>query len=91
MLLLGSNGLGPPNKASFVTDALKSRPYLRVYGEKAIRKWPDRNRCPANDKLCEEAVWFTQTMFPGPRSDMDQIAEAVRKIHAYAPQLAAQK
>jgi hypothetical protein len=66
-------------------------PNLRVYGEKAIRQWQDRNRCPENDKLCEEAVWFTQTMFLGPRSDMDQIAEAVRKIHAYAPQLAARK
>ena len=27
-----------------------------------------------------QAVWLTQTMLLGPRSDMDQIAEAVRKI-----------
>jgi hypothetical protein len=27
-------------------------------------------------------------MFLGPHSDMDQIVEAIRKIQAYAPQLA---
>ena len=43
---------------------------------------------PEHDKLCREAVWFTQNMLLGPRSDMDQIAEAVRKIHAHAAALA---
>ena len=42
-----------------------------------------------NDKLCEEAVWFTQTMLLGPREDMDQIAEAVRKIQRQAATLLA--
>jgi perosamine synthetase len=41
-----------------------------------------------NDRLCEEAVWFTQNMLIGGRSDMDQIAEAVRKIQAHAAELA---
>ena len=46
------------------------------------------HRCPANDKLSEEAAWFTQTMLLGPRSDMDQIADAIRKIQASAAELA---
>ena len=83
-----SSGYAPLNKASFIQDALHSKPYLRVYGEKTIQQWQERNHCPENDKLCEEGVWFGQTTFLGPRSDMDQIAEAIRKIHAYAPQLA---
>jgi perosamine synthetase len=33
-------------------------------------------------------VWFTQTMLLGPRGDMDQIAEAIRKIQANADKLA---
>jgi hypothetical protein len=41
-----------------------------------------------NDRLCEEAVWFTQTMLLAPRSAMDQIAGAVRKIQAHAGELA---
>jgi perosamine synthetase len=33
-------------------------------------------------------VWFTQNMLIGPRGDMEQIAEAVRKIQANAGKLA---
>ena len=83
-----SGGYGPLNKAEFIQNALNTRPYERVYGKKAIQEWPERNRCPENDRLCAEALWLGQTVFLGSRRDMDQIAEAVRKIHAYAPQLA---
>jgi hypothetical protein len=38
--------------------------------------------------LCEEAVWFTQTMLLGPRSDMDDIAAAIAKVRRAAPELA---
>lgn len=83
-----SGGYGPLNKATYIQNALNTRHYLKVYGKETIEKWEARNACPENDKLCEEAVWFTQNMMLGPRSDMDQIAEAVRKIHKYAGQLA---
>jgi dTDP-4-amino-4,6-dideoxygalactose transaminase len=83
-----SSGYGPLNKAGFIHNALQTRPYQRVYGKAAIETWAERNQCPENDKLCDEAVWFTQTMLLGPRSDMDQIVAAVRKIRAFAPQLA---
>ena len=83
-----STGYGRLNEASFIRDALNSRPYVKVYGKAAIDKWVERNRCPENDKLCEEAVWFMQNMLLGPRSDMDEIAEAVRKIQAHAAALA---
>ena len=74
--------------ASFIQNSLDSRPYVKVYGKPAVEKWAEHNRCPENDKLCDEAVWFMQNMFLGPRSDMDQIAEAVRKIHAHASEIA---
>jgi hypothetical protein len=45
-------------------------------------------RVPAHEKLCREAVWFMQRMLLGPRSDMDQIAEAIRRIRAHAGALA---
>lgn len=83
-----STGYGPLNKAGFIQDALNSRPYVRVYGKEAVQKWADRNQCPENDKLCEEAVWFMQNMLLGPRSDMEQIAEAIRKVRAHADALA---
>ena len=84
----GSGGYGPLNKADFIQNALHTKPYVRVYGKAAVDKWMDRNQCPENDKLCEEAVWFSQTTFLGTRSDMDQIAEAIRKIQAHAAAIA---
>jgi perosamine synthetase len=83
-----SAGYSPLNKADFIKEALSTRPYVRVYGKAALEKWADRNQCPENDKLCEEAVWFMQNMLLGPRSDMDEIAEAVRKIQAHAAAIA---
>jgi len=83
-----SAGYSPLNKEAFIANALHSRGYVKVYGKAAIDQWLDRNQCPENDKLCEEAVWFTQNMLLGPRSDMDEIAAAIRKIQAFAPQLA---
>jgi hypothetical protein len=74
------------------TKGYPSWPMVDAAGEESVLevvrpgRWY-RNRSPENDKLCEKAVWFSQKMFLGPRSDMDEIAEAVRKIRAHAPAL----
>ena len=83
-----SGGYSPLNKESFLQTALNSKGFRRIYPKEVLDRWEERNHCPANDQLCQEAVWFTQTMFLGTRSDMDQIAEAVRKIQAHAEALA---
>lgn len=85
----GSSGYSPLNKEAFVQASLKSRAYRKIYPAEVLDSWAERNQCPANDQLCREAVWFTQTMFLGNRGDMDQIAEAIRKIHANAAKIAA--
>ena len=53
-----------------------------------LADWRERSQCPQNDRLCGEAVWLGQTMLLGPRRDMDQIAEAARKVSAHAARLA---
>lgn len=54
-----------------------------------MQQWLEQNRtCPQNEKLCSEAVWFTQNMLLGPREDMEHIAEAVRKAQKHAGELA---
>jgi dTDP-4-amino-4,6-dideoxygalactose transaminase len=83
-----SGGYGPLNKEPFLQTALRSKGYRRIYPKDVLDGWEERSHCPANDRLCEEAVWFTQPMLLGPRSDMDQIATAVRKIHTHAEALA---
>lgn len=41
-----------------------------------------RTSCPNSDVLCrEQAVWLEQSIFLGPRKDMDDIAAAFEKIH----------
>jgi hypothetical protein len=67
---------------------LNSKGFRRIYPREILERYEERNHCPANDQLCEEGVWFTQTMFLGTHTDMDQIAEAIRKVQSHAPELA---
>ncbi len=83
-----SSGYTPMNREKYVTATLASRAYQRIYPKEVLEGWAERNQCPANDRLCKEAVWLTQTMLLGPRQDMDDIVAAVRKIHSSAAELA---
>ncbi len=83
-----SGGYSPLNREPVLKNTLESRGYRRVYGERDISQWAERNHCPANDQLCGEAVWFTQTMLLGPRQGMDDIVAAIRKIQAHSSELA---
>ena len=84
-----SRGYSPLNKEPFLKAALESRSYQKLFPEDALKNWHARNECPANNQLCDEAVWFTQNMFLGRKSDMDQIADAMRKIKNHAGELMA--
>ena len=83
-----SHGYGPLNREAFLAEAFSSRGFQRIYSQAELKRWEDRNRCPENDRLCAEAVWFAQPMLLGERSDMEQIAEAIRRIQAYAAGIA---
>ncbi|MBM3290762.1 MAG: DegT/DnrJ/EryC1/StrS family aminotransferase, partial [Candidatus Hydrogenedentes bacterium] len=75
------------NKEQYIADRVTSRTYLNVYGKPRIDDYLAKNECPANDALTEQAVWFTQNMLLGPASDMDDIADAIEKVHANAKEL----
>lgn len=84
-----SSGYGTMNKDKYVTDLASNRHYLRIYGKQTMQQWLERNQCPQNDILAgEQGVWLTQTMLLGSKTDMEQIAEAIRKIHRHAATLA---
>lgn len=82
-----SGGYAPLNREPFLRQTLQSRAYQRIYSSERIALWEERNHCPENDRLCEDAVWLTQNMLLGARSDMEQIAEAVLKIRSHAGKL----
>ena len=84
----GSSGYPPLNAEPFLKRSLESRAFRKVYSKQRIRSYWERIQCPANDRVCREAVWFGQTTLLGSRGDMDQIAEAVRKIQRHAETLA---
>lgn len=83
-----SRGYSPLNTQPFIKDTLNSRGYRRIFSEKALKGWPERTACPANARLCSEAVWLTQNMLLGPRSGMDSIAAAIARIRRHADSLA---
>jgi hypothetical protein len=84
-----SGGYGVMNKEAYVSNLAKNKHFLKIYGEQKLKDWLERNQnCPENDKLCDQAVWLSQTMLLAERTAMDQIAEAVRKIQKHAAQLA---
>jgi len=83
-----AGGYTPLNTQPFLKNVLASRGYQRLFPPKVLAEWQERTRCPVNDRLCEEAVWFTQTMLLAPRGAMDPIADAVLKIQAHAGELA---
>jgi dTDP-4-amino-4,6-dideoxygalactose transaminase len=79
-----SPGYSPLNKEPFLKQTLSSRGFRHIYSEKEIRSLEERNVCPENDKLCQEAVWLTQNMVLGSKEDMEQIGDAVRKVQKQA-------
>ena len=81
-------GYSPLNKEPFLEDAFTSRGFQAIYPKARMDGWRAQNHFPQNDRLCTEAIWLVQTMLLGPRKDMDDIAEAVRKVQANAAQLA---
>lgn len=83
-----SGGYGPMHRGAYVANLAQDPHFLKVYGEKRMREWLDQTQnCPQNDRVCEQAVWFTQNMLLGLRTDMEQIAAAIRKIQQYATEL----
>jgi len=49
-----------------------------------------RNKCPVNDKMCEEAIWLGQNMLLGTKADIDDIVNAIEKVHKNADKLISQ-
>jgi dTDP-4-amino-4,6-dideoxygalactose transaminase len=82
-----SPGYSPLNKEPFIKFTLSSRAYRKIYPPNVLNEYEERNHCPENDRLCEEGVWMFQTMLLGSKQDMDQIAEAIRKIQKNAGEL----
>jgi hypothetical protein len=83
-----SPGYSPLNEEPFIRATLRTRAYQRLFPADLLEHWAERTACPANRRLCAEAVWFTQNMLLGTAEDMEHIAAAILKIREHAAELA---
>jgi len=83
-----SGGYGPQYRDGLIEVALKSKNFTRSFSKARLDKYREELNYPDNDQLCQEAVWLSQSMLLGPRSDMDDIANAIAKVAENKDQLA---
>jgi perosamine synthetase len=86
--IAASSGYTSLNATPHVAALARNPHYQKIYGPATMARWAERNRCPANDRLVEEAVWLGQTKLLAPRAEMDRIAEVIAGIQKRAGDLA---
>jgi len=83
-----SGGYGPQYRDGLIEVFLNSKNFTRSFPKERLDKYRQELNYPANDQLCEEAVWFTQNLLLGPKQDIDDIADAIQKIYENKDKLA---
>lgn len=81
-----SGGYTTLNKMPYLKHALNTKNFQLMYPSEMLdySKYMERNQCPVNDQLCEEAVWFFHSLLLSEKSDMDDIVTAIERIHRSA-------
>ena len=84
-----SGGYTPLNKMPYLKNVMQTKNFKLMYPPEMLdyNKYMEQNQCPANDQLCEEAIWFSQSMLLAEKSDMDDIATAIERIHRNADKI----
>lgn len=87
--LPASGGYKVMHTQEFMRNALNSRVYKGFYDKKMLdfENYKQRNNCPENEKLCSDAVWFTQNVLLGSRQDMEGIATVIKNISKNADKI----
>ena len=83
-----SGGYGPQYRDGLIEAALNSKNFKRSFSKQRLDRYREELNYPDNDQLCKEAVWFSQRLLLGTKSDMDDIADAILKIYENRGKLA---
>jgi dTDP-4-amino-4,6-dideoxygalactose transaminase len=77
------------NTQPYLQHAFQTKNFKKMYPEEMLdfEKYAERNQCPENDQLCNEAVWIFQSLLLAEESDMDDIATSIAKIHQNAEKI----
>lgn len=79
-----SSGYASLNNSAHVKALASNAHYQRIYGRDRMARWVEANQCPVNDRLIEEAVWFTQDVLLGSKSEMERIVQTISDLHKRA-------
>ncbi|MFO7907576.1 MAG: DegT/DnrJ/EryC1/StrS family aminotransferase [Planctomycetota bacterium] len=81
------NGL---HKEPWVENILNQKVYQRMFSEKRLQEYRERNQCPRCDQVCRDMVAFWSSgILLAEKQDMDHIADAIFKIHENSDKLKA--
>lgn len=77
------------NTQPYLQHAFQTKNFRAIYPKEMLdfKKYAERNQCPENDQLCNEAVWLFQSMLLAERSDMEDVAAAIDKIRNNAEKI----
>lgn len=87
-----SSGYSELNKMPYLKNAFESKYFKKFYPTERLNyeEYAKANKCPMNEKLCnEEAIWISQNILLSSKSDLNKIADAIKKIQKYAEQIVA--
>jgi len=75
-------GYGKQYFDGLIEEAITSKGYQRLFSKERLDRYREElHNLPDNDLLTEEALWFYQNMLLAEKEDMDDIVNAVLKIH----------
>ena len=83
-----SSGYTRLNSSAHVLALAENPHYQRIYGKSALKTWIERNACPVNDRLVEEALWLPQTKLLTDRAEMERIASVIADVQKRSGDLA---
>jgi len=83
------SGYTPLNKMPYLKNVMTTKNFKLMYPPEMLDydRYMERNQCPANDQLCEEAVWFFHNLLMGEKEDMNDIANAIERIYRNADRI----
>jgi dTDP-4-amino-4,6-dideoxygalactose transaminase len=70
-------------------EAIASRGYQKLFGPQRLKAYRDSfQELKGNRQVCATTVAFSQNLLLAKQSELDQIVEAIRKIHSHSAALA---
>ncbi|MCL2305836.1 MAG: DegT/DnrJ/EryC1/StrS family aminotransferase [Planctomycetaceae bacterium] len=73
----------------FVRNSYATPAGKRIYSKAVLDDWAERvGALPQAQKVVSQGVWFSQNMLLGPKTNMDIIADAARRIQKNAAEIA---